>query len=55
MNQDITGLLWLCGLCGVPYLAGIVSVIVVHDRIRTIGLPWALVPFGGMIKRALEK
>ena len=51
MNQSNTGYLLLCLMCGLPYLAGVLSTVVIMARLGTIGLPWALVPFGGTFKK----
>jgi len=44
------GLLLLCGTCLVPFLAGIGLTLVVQHRIKTIGMPWALLPGALVIK-----
>lgn len=55
MNDGSTGYLFLCLLCGLPYVAGIISTVVVITRLSRYGLPWALIPFGGTFKKLFEE
>jgi len=54
MNDSSSGYVFLCLMCGVPYVAGVISTVVIMARLASIGLPWALLPFGGFFKKLWE-
>jgi hypothetical protein len=41
-------------MCGLPFVAGIISTLVIMARLARYGLPWALIPFGGTFKKLIE-
>lgn len=54
--DDQTFVLTLCcaGLL-VPFLAGVFSTLFFARRLRTLGTPWAFIPFGRRVKTLWEE
>lgn len=44
-----------CACVLVPFLGGIGATLLVQSRTRKIGLPWALVPGGSVLKALWER
>lgn len=55
MDNSSSGYLILCMVCGIPFVAGSLSTFVVLARVARLGMPWALIPFGGTIKRMIHE
>lgn len=54
MNGNETGLLLLCLVCLVPFLAGAGVSLFLSARVRRMGMPWGLLPAGSLLKALWE-
>jgi len=52
--SDTNSYVILCLICGIPYLAGVISTLVVAGRVARLGW-WGVLPFGGTIKNLIDE